>query len=292
MNFENKVVIVTGASSGIGEELAFQLARKKAKVVLAARREDLIEKHAAKIRSEGGSALAVAVDVSRRFQVDLLIKRTVSEMGRLDVLINNAGGGGEPAQNTAEKINYCFALNCLIPFYLTRQLFPLLEASPDGRVVNLTSRLHHLVSYDSTDPQGEFLALSSLMAYPYSKMSQLLWTNHLALQNKDSKVAILLADPGTTESPGYQNAHQEISGGITGWLLQLHPIYTSTAQAGRVAVTAALNPEFSGKKGTYLTVGGGIHRAKTEAYHTGNGRKVFEYCKQLSESILNEVTGV
>jgi short-subunit dehydrogenase len=89
--FFNQVVVITGASSGIGRALALQLAGQGAKVVLAARRADLLEDVAAECRQNGGEALVVPTDVADEAQCKLLIEKTIEEYGQLNMLINNAG---------------------------------------------------------------------------------------------------------------------------------------------------------------------------------------------------------
>ena len=89
--FRDQVVIVTGASSGIGKALAQQLAGQGAKVALAARRAELLEQVAAACRQVGGEALAIPTDVSDETQCKALVEKTVSAFGRLDMLVNNAG---------------------------------------------------------------------------------------------------------------------------------------------------------------------------------------------------------
>jgi meso-butanediol dehydrogenase/(S,S)-butanediol dehydrogenase/diacetyl reductase len=87
----NKVVIVTGAARGIGAGIASDLAEKGAHVVIADLNADAAQQTASKISSAGGSAIAVAVDVSSRKSVQAMIEETISRFGRLDVMFNNAG---------------------------------------------------------------------------------------------------------------------------------------------------------------------------------------------------------
>lgn len=89
--FRDQVVIVTGASAGIGKALALQLASQGAKVVIAARRAERLEQTAAECRSLGGEILVLPTDVSDESQCKTLVDRTIATFGRLDMLVNNAG---------------------------------------------------------------------------------------------------------------------------------------------------------------------------------------------------------
>jgi len=88
---DGRVAVVTGASSGMGVAFAETLAGAGARVVLAARREDMLNEVAARIRANGGAALAVRCDVAREEEIDALALRSLQEFGRVDVLVNNAG---------------------------------------------------------------------------------------------------------------------------------------------------------------------------------------------------------
>ena len=90
-NIASKVVVITGASSGLGEATARHLGAAGASLVLAARRGDRLETLAAEIRAKGGKAEVVVADVSRRADVEALVQKAVASFGRVDVMINNAG---------------------------------------------------------------------------------------------------------------------------------------------------------------------------------------------------------
>src|SRR5438552_5836895 len=90
-NITDKVVVITGASSGIGESTAKLLAKQGAKVVLGARRSNRIDAVVQQISASGGKAIGFATDVTKRSEVEALIHRAVDGFGRVDVLINNAG---------------------------------------------------------------------------------------------------------------------------------------------------------------------------------------------------------
>ena len=90
-NIEGKVVVITGASSGLGESTARHLAKLGATVVLGARRKDRLDAIVKDIQAAGGEALAVAVDVTKRSEVEGLVKKAIDTYGRIDVMVNNAG---------------------------------------------------------------------------------------------------------------------------------------------------------------------------------------------------------
>ena len=103
---EGKVIIVTGASSGIGEKTAEVLAAEGAKVVLAARRKEKLEDVANRIIAAGGEAYTVSGDVSVREDCDRIAEETVKKYGRIDVLVNNAGIGDkhDAAMNGGDRL--------------------------------------------------------------------------------------------------------------------------------------------------------------------------------------------
>ncbi|WEH95567.1 SDR family oxidoreductase [Acinetobacter johnsonii] len=90
-NIENKVVVITGASSGLGEATARLLAKKGAKVVLGARRTEKLEAIVYDIRAEGGQAEFIGMDITKPQEVQALIEKALSAFGQIDVLVNNAG---------------------------------------------------------------------------------------------------------------------------------------------------------------------------------------------------------
>ena len=92
-SLSGKVVIITGASSGFGESAAKLFAQEGCKVVLAARRMDRLQQLANEIRSSGGDALPIALDVSQLEQIRAMVKSTIDAYGRIDILFNNAGFG-------------------------------------------------------------------------------------------------------------------------------------------------------------------------------------------------------
>jgi NADP-dependent 3-hydroxy acid dehydrogenase YdfG len=129
------VALVTGASSGIGEATAVALAQQGAAVAIVARRKDRIEALASRIGDAGGTALAIEADVSSQEQAQALVERTVSELGRLDTLINNAGVMllGPAVDAPLEEWDRMIAVNVQGLLYCAHAAVPhLLRAAEDG----------------------------------------------------------------------------------------------------------------------------------------------------------------
>ena len=140
-DLSRQVVAVTGASSGIGEATAVACARAGASVSLAARRADRIEALAQRIGEEGGRALAVETDVGEESQARAFIERTHAELGRLDVLVNNAGVmllgpiAGAPTEEWRRMIH----ANVFGVLYCTHAALPLMANQGSGHIINVSS---------------------------------------------------------------------------------------------------------------------------------------------------------
>ena len=141
IDLSSKVVAVTGASSGIGEATALACARAGAAVALGARRGERIDALAIQIKEEGGSALAIPTDVGEEAQARAFVQRTHSELGRLDVLVNNAGvmllG---PIENApTEEWRRMIHANVFGVLYCTHAALPLMREQGGGHIVNVSS---------------------------------------------------------------------------------------------------------------------------------------------------------
>jgi 3-oxoacyl-[acyl-carrier protein] reductase len=134
-----KVAIVTGASRGIGRAVALALAENGAWVALAARTEAALHALRREIESGGGRALAAATDITSEPQVKELVRSTVEQFGRLDILINNAGVGyyAPLVETTVEQWEQMMAVNARGPFLLCREAIPHMERG--GFIINIAS---------------------------------------------------------------------------------------------------------------------------------------------------------
>ncbi|MEH2153106.1 SDR family oxidoreductase [Nostoc sp.] len=144
---ENKVVIVTGASSGLGEATAKRLAASGAKLMLAARREDRLKELVAAIAKSGGTATYQVTDVADRAQMEVLAKETLNTYGRIDVLINNAGlmPLSPLDQLKVEEWDQMIDVNIKGVLYGIAAVLPIMRQQKSGHVINLSSVAGHKV---------------------------------------------------------------------------------------------------------------------------------------------------
>jgi 7-alpha-hydroxysteroid dehydrogenase len=156
---DGRVAVVTGAGRGIGEGAALAFAEMGAHVVCAARTPDQIEATAEKVRGFGGRALAVPCDVTDRAQLENLVERTVAEFGRVDVVVNNAGGSPpKPALRTSEVMfESALRFNVTSAFLLSRLAIPHMLEGDGGSIVNISSAAGRF-------PQAGFVAYGTAKA--------------------------------------------------------------------------------------------------------------------------------
>jgi hypothetical protein len=139
---DKPVVIITGASSGIGEAAASLLAENGMRVVLAARRKERLLQLAEKIRTDGGEALPVVTDLSDSSLIQNLVERTLTAYGRIDILINNAGMARHlwlDEQNINTDIQNQLQVNLIGMIQLTRLVLPGMIAAGSGHIIHISS---------------------------------------------------------------------------------------------------------------------------------------------------------
>lgn len=144
---QNKVVIITGASSGLGEATAKRLAASGAKLMLGARREDRLKELVAAIAQTGGTANYLVTDVTDRAQVEALAKQTLSTYGRIDVLINNAGlmPLSPLDQIKVEEWDQMIDVNIKGVLYGIAAVLPMMRQQKSGHIINVSSVAGHKV---------------------------------------------------------------------------------------------------------------------------------------------------
>jgi NAD(P)-dependent dehydrogenase (short-subunit alcohol dehydrogenase family) len=208
---EGKVAIVTGASRGIGRQLAIDLAARKMKVVIAARtvatRRRLpgtIGETQAAIAASGGEAIAVQTDLTSMTDLEALVTTTLDTFGRLDVLVNNAAdtnGSNAPIEEyPPAKWRAEFDANVHAPFTLIAAAVPHMRAQGGGVIVNVTSAAGDLVDVAPDDARDSAIRTGTLLGYATTKAALNRMANALAPDLRADGIAIVNIDPGFTRT--------------------------------------------------------------------------------------------
>lgn len=147
-NIKGKIVVITGASSGLGEAAARHLSELGAIIVLGARRKDRIEALANELRKNGGKALAIVTDVSKAEQVKALVDAAVNEFGRVDVLLNNAGIMPLSPLELLKVSDWDRMIDVNIKgvLYGIAAALPYMKEQKSGQIINVSSVAGHKVS--------------------------------------------------------------------------------------------------------------------------------------------------
>lgn len=142
VSLKNKIVLITGASSGFGKDAAHLFAVEGAKVVLVARRLDRLQMLVNEIQKAGGEAIAVPADVSERVEIELMVRIVLELYGRIDILFNNAGFGGldwlerlEPERDIETQIR----VNLTGMILVTQAVLPHMMKRRSGHIINMSS---------------------------------------------------------------------------------------------------------------------------------------------------------
>jgi uncharacterized protein len=140
-DFTDRVAIVTGASSGIGAQLAVDLAARRMKVALVARRADRLQAVADRIAAAGGTALVIPADVERQAAVESMVRTVIDRFGQVDLLVNNAGYGAHELfkDHDVADIERMMRVNYLSVVYAIKAVLPIMRQQARGWIVNLSS---------------------------------------------------------------------------------------------------------------------------------------------------------
>ncbi len=244
-----KACLVTGATSGVGRETAVRLAALGAAVTLVARDEARGAAAAAEVRGlvPGARVGALAADLSSQAQVRRLAAEVAGRLGRLDVLVNNAGVISLGGRLTADGLEVTFATNHLAPFLLTSLLRGLLAGSAPARVVTVASAAHRQVRAIPWDDLARGGQPAGGQAYAVSKLANILFTAELARRLRDAGVTANCLHPGFVRTALGREV-TGIPGAAVRLALRLRP---GPAAGARTPVYLASSPEVAGMTGGY-----------------------------------------
>jgi len=221
-----KVVLITGASSGIGEATARLLAAEGAKVVLGARRADRLKAIVSDIRAAGGVAEFKAVDVANRQDVQAFVKFGQEKLGRVDVMFNNAGVMPASPMNALKTDEWDRIIDINIRGVLNgiAAVLPIMEAQGSGHILNTASTGAHAV--------GPSFGVYCASKYAVAAITE-------GLRQETDKLRITLISPGVTET---ELGHDISDEGAAGFVKQLRRAALSPDAIARAVLYAISQP--------------------------------------------------
>ena len=249
---QNKVVMVTGATNGIGIESAKVLAGMGATVIGVGRNPQKCADAAAQIaRTTGNSKVEFLVaDLSMQAQVRQVAETFKRKYNRLDVLLNNAGGYFSRRETNKDGQEMTWALNHLNYFLLTDQLLDVLKASAPARIVNVSSGAHSMVKGINFDDVEYRQGYSGWTVYGQSKLANVMFTYELARRLDGTKVTATVLHPGFVATGfGHNN------GGLmrTGMNVIQKIAAKRPEQGAETSVYLASSPAVEGVTGKYFS---------------------------------------
>ena len=249
---KDKVVVITGSNIGIGLHTAVGVASMGANTVLACRNREKAEAAAAEVKGLSGNdqVHVVALDLADLASVRACADTIQESWGRLDVLVNNAGGMWTERVTTAQGFEQSFGVNHLGHFYLTNLLLDRLVASAPARVINVTSVGHHYaiggMRWDDLQTERRYTAMG---AYSQSKLANLLFTRALARRLDPTQVTANAVHPGPVRSGFGMDGDMKGIVGLGNRLVR--PFEISAAAGARTSIFLAVDPSVAGTTGGY-----------------------------------------
>lgn len=254
-DLSGKTVFITGGNSGLGMETGRAMASKGAHVILAGRDQAKLDEAADTIRAETGSSSVETIicDLGSLESVRACGAEANSRFDKIDLLINNAGIMATPKAATSDGFESQFGTNHLGHFVLTKTLLPLVEAGSDKRIVNLSSRGHHIAPVDFDDPNFDTREYVPFLSYGQSKTANVLFTVGLEARLADRGIHAFAVHPGGIQTNLGRYMTEEESAALIERVTANDPDFAwkSIPQGAATQVWAATAEELEGRGGLY-----------------------------------------
>lgn len=274
----DKTVLITGGTGGIGRAAAVGMASMGAHVGITGRDRARAEQAAAAIADESGNpAVDVFVaDMSSQAEVRRLADEVLTAYPQLDVLLNNVGGFWAHRHLTADGLEHTFALNHLAPFLLTNLLLERLITSSPARIVTVSSGAHSMGRIDFDDLMGE-QDYSGQRAYNQSKLANVMFTYELARRLEGTRVTATALHPGMTNTSfSTEDPHRKMAPIV----FVVRPFMKSPKKGADTAVYLASSPEVEGVTGRYF-VNHKIKESEQSSYNTATTAQLWQISADL-----------
>jgi len=288
-----KIIVITGANSGIGFETAREIARKGAEVIVASRNPIKAERAIHTIMDEipGAKLKYIELDLASLESIKAFSRQFNSTYDRLDILLNNAGIMLVPYGKTADGFERTMGTNHLGHFALTGLLLDKLSKTPGARVVNVASNAHYAGEMDFNNllfDNGQ--GYSPMKAYGRSKLANLLFTYELQRRflSSSTDVIALAAHPGIAAT----ELANHLFFNLISWLIQpiMKLIFQSSAMGALPSLRAALDPQAKG--GQYYGPNGKGEKSGYPVLVDSNSSSKNEKDAQKLWEISEELTGI
>ena len=285
MSVHDKIILITGANSGVGFSTARQLAARGAGVVMVCRdpvRGVSARDEIAKIAT-GPAPLLYIADLSSQDSIRQLACKLERDLSRIDVLINNAGAIFARRETTIDGIEKTFATNHLAPFLLTHLLLDLVKAAPAGRILTVSSESHNS-KLDFGNLQGEN-RYNFFNAYNRSKLCNILFTYELARRLKGTNITANCLSPGPTATTFGNNLKGLPR--LFPLLMKRIPFLFSSPEKGAFAsVYLASSSELEGVTGKFF-LGSRARKTRRITYDERVAMKLWAICEKLTGQRVN-----
>ncbi|MBI3241262.1 MAG: SDR family NAD(P)-dependent oxidoreductase [Chloroflexi bacterium] len=257
-SMQNKIVLITGATNGIGKQTALTLAKMGAQVIITGRNKPAGEAAVAELKQASGAPKVdlLLADLSTRAGVHALAEQFKQKYDRLDVLINNAGLAASERRLTKDGVESNFAVNVIAPFLLTHLLLDRLKASPSARVITLMGgEARGNIELDNLQAERSFAGLNT---YSHSKLIMMAIMLEFAQRAQGSHVTLNICYPGQASTSMTRSV---TPGMLPGFMRFLFPLFKlavrddggkSAAKASRSSVYLASSAEVEGVNGKYF----------------------------------------
>lgn len=250
---EDKIVMVTGATAGIGKVTARDLARRGATVIAVGRNPEKCETVVREIRTvtDNPNVIYMVADLSAQSEIHRLATDFLARYDRLDVLVNNAGAVFTKRRESEDGIEMTFALNHLNYFLLTHLLLPALHIAPAARVVNVASDAHVTGTINFEDLEFKQRRYNAFAAYTQSKLANILFTYELARRLQGTSVTANALHPGFVSTRFGTN-----NGGIFKLIPFVARFFGVNEEKGaETSIYLASSPDVEGVSGAYYSEG-------------------------------------
>jgi NAD(P)-dependent dehydrogenase (short-subunit alcohol dehydrogenase family) len=275
---QGKTVVITGATSGIGEVAANELARQGARIVLIARDRARGEQALKRLEeiAPGRNHLAHYANLSRLAEMKRVGEAIAATEERIDVLINNAGAVFSTRQVTGDALEMTFATNHIAYFVVTHLLLERLKATPGARIVSTASHAHKRAKLDFNDLQSE-KHFSGFGMYDRSKLMNILFTRELARRLEGTGVTANCLHPGFVAT-----RFADASGGLIAAMIRGAKTFALTPEEGaKTIVYLATAPEVATVSGKYFHLCNEVLPSE-EAQKDADARRLWDVSLQLS----------